>query len=299
MGGSTYSYSSRSIRAEHEGYAKKSMNEIFTQNQVRRIHESMDPKNALLRESRDSENHPNSLPIIIALDVTGSMRNIPHMLIKDGLPTLVSQVIQRGILDPQILFLAIGDHECDRYPLQVGQFESGDVEMDLWLTRTYLEGGGGGNAGESYHLAYYYAANHTVTDSWEKRGNKGLLFTIGDEPCLKTLPDRSIIELMGGGTQYTTQNVDELLKKASEKYEIFHIHVMEGSAGVRSVGAWKALLGQRCIEVNRSEDIPKVIAETILMNGNYQISTDNLVIPSQDVTSSATKTYQSSEEIIL
>lgn len=147
MGGTFYSNSNRTLRAESLGYHKKSVNEIFVQNQKRMIHEQMEPSKVFIRESRDSDNHPNSLPIIIALDLTGSMGRIPHDLVKDGLPKIMGGIIQNGIPDPQVLFLGVGDHECDKAPLQVGQFESGDEELDLWLTRTYIEGGGGGNGG--------------------------------------------------------------------------------------------------------------------------------------------------------
>lgn len=39
-----------------------------------------------VRECRDSEEHPETTPIIIALDVTGSMGRIPHDLVKNQLP---------------------------------------------------------------------------------------------------------------------------------------------------------------------------------------------------------------------
>jgi hypothetical protein len=77
-----------------------------------------------IRESRDSTDHPNALPIILALDVTGSMGSIPHYLVKEGLPHLMDGIIQKGFPDPQVLFLGIGDHECDdvqqphRHPLR-------------------------------------------------------------------------------------------------------------------------------------------------------------------------------------
>src|SRR5690606_5631209 len=98
-----------------------------------------------------------------------------------------------------VLFLAIGDHETDSAPLQVGQFESGDAELDLWLTRTWLEGKGGANSGESYLLAWYFASKFTKLDSLDKRGQKGFLFTIGDEPGLSILPKRAINEIMNDG----------------------------------------------------------------------------------------------------
>jgi len=271
MGGTFYSSETRSVRASTLGYHTKSANQIFEQNQKRVIHESMIPKTALLRESRDSENHPNSVPIILALDLTGSMGSIPHYLVKDGLPNMMETIIKNGVLDPQILFLGVGDHEHDRYPLQVGQFESGDLELDLWLTRTYIEGGGGSNGGESYLLAWYFASKHTVTDAWEKRGQKGFIFTIGDEPSLTRLPNRVVSELMGVQTQ--TSYVDrQLLEMAQEKYDVYHLHVMEGSAGRRSLSYWTELLGDNCIQVNDHRDISKVIAEIVVNNTGKNIS---------------------------
>lgn len=263
MGNTSYSVSSRVSRATSEGYFTKSANQIFTQNLKREIHESMDPKNIKIREARDSATHPNTLPIIIALDVTGSMREIPHSLIKDGLPNIMDGIIQRGIKDPALLFLAIGDTEADRYPLQVGQFESGDLELDTWLTRTYLEGGGGSNAGESYLLAWYFAAKHTVTDSFEKRGQKGFLFTIGDEPCLKTLPKNVIKELMTESPAQGTMDAKDLLAEAQKTYNVYHLHIMEGSAGVSSLKYWKDLLGQNCIQVDHHEKVAEAIMKIV------------------------------------
>ena len=274
MGGSFYSFSDRSLRASSLGYHSKSADQIFEQNQKRRIHESMEPEKALIRESRDSENHPNSVPIILALDVTGSMGKIPHYLVKDGLPNMMANIIQRGVLDPQILFLAVGDHECDRYPLQVGQFESGDAELDLWLTRTYIESGGGGNEGESYLLAWYFGANHTVTDAWEKRRQKGFIFTIGDEPCLRSLPNSVVNEIMGQKPQSSFTEKD-LLQKAQERYNVYHLHIMEGSAGRRSLGYWKELLGDNCIQVNNHQDVSKVLADIVVQNVDNSIILEN------------------------
>ena len=298
MGWTSYSHESRSVRATTLGYHTKSADDIFIQNRKGEIHESMDPKKALLREARDSEAHPHSLPIIIGLDETGSMRKIPHELVKDGLPNMVGNLIQRGVQDPAILFLGIGDHECDSAPLQVGQFESGDEELDLWLTRTWLEGRGGGNAGESYFLAWYFAAKHTITDALEKRGEKGFLFTIGDEPCLKTLPKNAIDELMGPGSEKNYTDV-ELLEMAQEKYEVFHIHVMEGSNGHYSLGYWEKLLGQRCIQVDDYTKVGEVIADTIVSHFESRVSHDTLASPVLSDKGDDTDNTSSPEEMIL
>jgi hypothetical protein len=261
MGGTRYDLGARLSRATAAGYGSKSASEIFTQNSLGMAHESMNPNGITFREARDSEVHPNTVPIILGLDVTGSMGHIPHELIKDGLPKLMGGIIQGGVPDPALLFLGIGDHECDSYPLQVGQFESGDQELDMWLTRTYIEGGGGGNAGESYLLAWYFAAFHTKTDAFEKRGQKGLLFTVGDEPNLPTLPASAIKEIMGQGQQTYTHL--ELLKAAQERYEVYHISVLHSDQAIRANVAWKELLGQNCLSIEDHKEIPNVIKKII------------------------------------
>lgn len=296
MGNSSYSYSDRLNRSISAGYHSKSKDEIFTQNKERKIHESMSPRGVVFRESRDSEAHPNTVPIQLYLDVTGSMGHIPHDMIKDGLPTLMSTLIQRGVPDAALMFGAIGDHECDRHPLQIGQFESGDAELDMWLTRTYLEGGGGGNAGESYLLAWYFAANHVKTDAFDKRKKKGFVFTIGDEPCLRSLPVSAIKESMGDSAQgQSTVSREELLAAAQTQNHVFHIHLNHG--GRTCDRAWKEMLGDRLIEINDYRDVSKVIAETII----DVLSKESNVVSINETEQSSKKSENSSteEEIIL
>lgn len=264
MGGHSYSVNLRSVRASTQGYATKHIDDIFEQNKKREIHESMDPKGAKMREARDSDVHPNSLPIIIALDVTGSMGRIPHQLIKEGLPKLVSGITEKGIPDPAVLFLAIGDSKYDSFPLQVAQFESGDEQLDMWLTRTYLEGGGGGNNGESYSLAWLFGAYHTVTDNWEKRHQKGFLFTIGDEHCHSTISAHELKEVMGENSEKTL-NSAELLREAQKKWNVYHLHLTE-SGGEGTIGSWKELMGKNCVEVKDYNDIPNVISGIVTAN---------------------------------
>jgi hypothetical protein len=262
MGGGGYSISSRTLRTESLGYATKSTQEIF---QSKSINSSMSPYGVVLRESRDSIEHPESMSIILGLDVTGSMGSVPHFLVKEGLPAIMGRIIDSGIKDPQLLFLGIGDHECDRSPLQVAQFESSDELLDKWLTDVYLEGGGGGNEGESYLLAWYFAGYHTSIDCFEKRGQKGFLFTIGDEPTLKRVPKDKVKGLMGDG-QYEDFSYDKLLEKAQEQYHVFHLHIKQTNAGSRqsTIDGWKQILGDNLIVVENRNDVSKVISDTIL-----------------------------------
>jgi hypothetical protein len=262
MGYGHYSVDNRLQRSARLGYHTKSRDEIFSQ---RSINNAMNPYNIKIRESRDSPKHPNSLSIILGLDVTGSMGSIPHFLVQNGLPQIMGKIIQSGVADPQILFLGIGDHQCDTSPLQVGQFESSDELLDQWLTDVYLEGGGGGNEGESYLLAWYFASFHTSIDCYEKRHQKGLLFTIGDEPVLKKLPARDLQNIMGDG-QYADFSANALLEKSSERYNVFHIHVKETMAGKRqeTIDGWKQLMWDNLIIAEHHAEISNIIADTVL-----------------------------------
>jgi len=268
MGSGRYSFASRTARATSLGYDTKSVHEIFTKSKM--IPE-MDPKGVTLRDSRDSEEHPNSLAIILALDVTGSMGSIPHYLVKEGLPNIMVNIINKGIKDPQLMFMGIGDHEYDRAPLQIGQFESSDELLDYWLTNVYLEHGGGPNLGESYLLAWMFAGLYTSIDCLEKRRQKGFLFTIGDEPVLRSLPYRATQKIMGAG-QYPDYTHTELLEKAQEKYNVYHFHLKQGSNGrTQSVmDGWKKLMGDNLIVIEDKKEVNEKITEIVTSNTNEE-----------------------------
>ncbi len=245
-----------------KSYANKTREQIF---QSRRLDPEMDPRSVHLRESRDSEEHPESLSIIVGLDVTGSMGFVPVELVKNTFPHLMDNVMQAGIEHPQVLFLGLGDHECDQAPLQIGQFESSTELLDKWLTKVYLEGGGGGNAGESYHLAYLAAARHTAIDCWDKRKQKGFLFTIGDEPCLRILPGYTINALTPD-TQGQTIGIEKLLQEAQERYHVFHLHVAHNAMAKMSgrYAGWKELLGDNFIMIEDYTQVASKIASLVV-----------------------------------
>jgi len=266
MGGGTYSATSSIAR--ETTYSTMAASDIFTK---REIDIKMIPSGTI-RECCDSEEHPETIPVIIALDVTGSMGMIPENFIKESMSKMMGSLYSDGFKDSQVLFIGIGDHECDRAPIQVGQFEADDQIMDKWLKNIYLEGGGGGNDGESYLLAWYYAAFHTKIDSFEKRGKKGFLVTVGDEPTLKTLPVEVQKEIFGENGQYTSMTSDEILKKAEEKYNVFHLHIKETRSGsmVHVQDGWKQLLKNNVIMVDSYKDIPGIISDLISVNSEHK-----------------------------
>ena len=135
--------------------AGKSAAGIYTSRSVK---PEFDPKGIPMRESRDSDDHPNSNAIIIGLDVTGSMSDILEGVAKK-LNVLVTEILDRKpVTDPQIMFNAIGDAMCDSTPFQATQFES-DIRIAEQLTQLYFERGGGGNMFESYPPRLVFCGN--------------------------------------------------------------------------------------------------------------------------------------------
>lgn len=234
---------------------------IFTS---KAIHSDMDPKNLTVRESRDSDTHPKSLAVMLFLDVTGSMGMIPVSLVKGEFAQVMDIMYKHNIPDPQVLIGAIGDHIVDRSPLQVGQFESGNDELDKWLTSMHIEGGGGGQCYESYGLAYLVAARHTSIDCWEKRQEKGFIFTVGDEAPWDKY-DASRLKTLMGYTQAEDLSIEMLLAEAQRTYNVFHIHVQEGSYrdSPAVLDPWRKLLGERCLLLDDYHSIAELIASTV------------------------------------
>jgi hypothetical protein len=261
MGGPRYNVASAYTSRDVKKSFTKTIDQNFTQNKLRKAHNLMKSQGIILRESRDNEQNPLTIPIIFVMDLTGSMGSIPQHLIQDGLPKLVGGIIQKMTnMSPAILFLGVGDHECDDEPLQVGQFESGDKQLDMWLERTYLEGGGGGNDGESYGLAHYFAAFHTATDHWDKRGKKGILITVGDEPNLRDYPASALKGIMGSGQHGYTDL--QLLEAAQEKWEVYHINPKQDFRGADRY--WKQFLGDHYLQNNDYKEIPKMVTNLVL-----------------------------------
>lgn len=225
-------------------------NEIFRGS--RDIDPLMDPRRIGVREARDSEHHPASVPIIVAFDVTSSMGHIPTKFATELLGRLMRLLVERGwVRDPQILFAAIGDAVSDRAPLQVGQFESG-LEMDMWLTRLWLEGMGG-DIPESYSLVHWFAAHHTATDAWERRGKRGWLFTIGDAPNKPLLPVH--VRRVFGKLPEGPVSDAEAFRAAAERYRLCHLVVKPENATAVDLH-WREHLGDAA--VHQLDDVTSI-----------------------------------------
>ncbi|WP_157501043.1 hypothetical protein [Lewinella sp. 4G2] len=270
-------WSNSTYNAYQKRYAGKSRDQLFTANHHRRIDPALDPFRLGKRESRDSDDHPNSLAIGLFLDVTGSMGMVPEDLVRNQLGALMDTMIKAGVDDPQIMFSAIGDQYSDRAPLQVGQFESSTELINEALKKLFLEGGGGGSGEESYQLAWHVAANHTSIDCFEKRGKKGFLFTVGDERSHHIAEGELLSRLYGYERTPANRSAAELLAKAQEQYHVFHIHI--NSTGYRNnknvFGYWKELLGKRFIPLDDHTKLGELIANIVAVVSQAE-STDTL-----------------------
>lgn len=261
MGSGTFDAGAyRSFTASTAG---KTTDQIYSS---RKMDSKLDPKGVRLRESRDSADNPQSTPVIVALDVTGSMGMISDVIAREGLGTLFTSILDREpITNPHVMFMGIGDANCDQAPLQVSQFEA-DKRIIEQLTQLYLEHGGGGNNFESYNLAWYFAAFHTAHDSYEKRAKRGYLFTVGDEEAPQALTRDQIKRYLGDDIQADI-STQEVLELAQRTYDVFHIVIKEGSHARyhldRVMDSWRPLLGQRVIPLSDHTKLAETIVSAI------------------------------------
>lgn len=254
-------YSQVAHEALLKGRASIPVQQVFKQHSC---HPLMNPKGVKLRESRDSADHPASLGIVFALDVTGSMGEIPRLLATQQLPIFMKTLLECQIPDPQLLFMAVGDAISDEAPLQVGQFESTAELMDQWLTWSYLEGHGGGTGQESYELGLYFLAMHTEMDCMVKRKKRGYLFMTGDEIPYPTL-SRHVVESVIGDRLDEDLPCEEVVAELQKSYIPFFI-IPDPNRAKRCERRWRDLLGDHVLCLDAPADVCFVTAGAILIS---------------------------------
>lgn len=261
MGNGNYS------AAAHQALLKNRTNipteQVFRQ---RECHPLMNPYGVKVRESRDGGDHPESRGIVFALDVSGSMGEIPRLMATQQLPNFMKVLVDCQVRDPQVLFMALGNATSDSAPLQVGQFESTAELMDQWLTWTYLEGHGGGE-GESYDLAFYFLATHTEMDCMVKRNKRGYLFMTGDETPFNTL-SRHIVEKIVGDELDEDIPMEEVIAEVQKTFIPFFI-IPDYMRAKRCERRWRDLLGDHVICLESPVDVCYVSAGAILISEGH------------------------------
>lgn len=214
---------------------------------ARKVHEMLDPKRIntngdKVRECLDSDEHPVTLPVVVAFDETASMGDVPRRL-QASLATLKGVTLRAGLIDAQLCFGAYGDAaNAEVAPVQIGHFESG-LEMEEWLNNMYLEGNGGGNGGETAALLLWFLATHSKLDSIDKRGKKGYIFLTGDEITLNVTPE--MVKTYIDEDIESTLTPEQVVAMVREYYEVYFLLVDNSTAKwQRSEAFWTNLLGE-------------------------------------------------------
>lgn len=187
-----------------------------------------DPRFIEKRESRDSDDSPESTPIILGFDVTGSMGFLAAEIAKNSLNKTITEIYDKQpVTNPHVMCAAFT--EPFRVPkagaLQVTQFEA-DIRVVEQLLDLKVRFGG--NTYSYDDLVWYFASRHTEIDCYNKRGKKGFIFCIGDEVCGFQNGDRlSAAEIRATFNDEIPVDqhiaLKELYDETSRKYEIFHI----------------------------------------------------------------------------
>ncbi len=182
----------------------------------------VDPKGRV-RECFDSDDKPETTPIVVVLDSTAS-RGADMVIFYQKLPLLIGEVIARNyVKNPSLSIAAIGDAtDGDKVPIQVGQFES-DSRLDEVLKAIYLEKGGGGTGFESYELAAFFYARRSRLHSMIKRHKKGKIFFAADEQAYPNVSKEQVKQYLGVDipADIPTVKIFQELQKLYDVYIIF------------------------------------------------------------------------------
>lgn len=229
MGSGSWTTSSFRSYATTKGYnttADGSISGSYSNQEMfksKKLDPALDPKN-VIRECCDTEEHPNTIPVILALDVTGSMGDAAVEVAKKL--NVIMTKLYENVTDVEFMVMGIGDLAYDSYPIQASQFES-DIRIAEQLDKIYFEFGGDGNGYESYTAAWYFGSRHTKLDCL-KRGRKGIIITMGDEQLNPYLPKTGhwcgLAAATGDDVQADIETSD-LYEEAFQKFNIYHLDV--------------------------------------------------------------------------
>ena len=266
----TYATSAKGVSLDSVGsiVGDYTAQEMFKQD---RIAPELNPYN-VIRECRDTEEHPETKPVILALDVTGSMGEASVKVAKEL--NVIMENIYKKVKDVEFLIMAIGDLAYDSAPIQASQFES-DIRIAEQLDKVYFEGGGGGNAYESYTAAWYFGLKHCSLDCW-KRGKKGIIITLGDEPLNPYLPHAALSKVTGDSLQADVET-DALYEEVVKKFDVFHLAVDDKETSYR----WREeeieitftnLLGDSHYRVVNLNNLANAIADIVIGSAGERVN---------------------------
>ena len=251
MGFGSYSASDWSkLKSSRNLSNTQSVEEIFKRTAC---NPKFDPQFIGTRECFDSKEHPNTMPIVVGLDVTASMGYLAVEVATKALNEFIMKLYSTGAVeDPALMCAAYGDYE-DISPLQVTQFES-DIRIAEQLLELYFENHGNGEVVPT--CLWEFLSRHTNIDAVNKRLKKGFLFTIGDSANIrKDSVAETIKRVVGDDVPGATR--ESILDEVCQKFHVFHI--MIGGEGNKDILVGKKML----ISPSDIENIPEIIISAI------------------------------------
>ena len=201
-------------------------------------------------------------PIVVAVDVTGSMKTLPQ-LIFEKLCLLYNEVLfflpEELKESCEISFTAIGDAYTDSYPLQITDFGKG-FELDKNIKSLYPEGGGGGQARESYELTAYFYAKHCEMPNILVKPRPLFIF-IGDEGFYSKVNRGHIMNLIGDKPK-TDLIAKDIFDDLKSKFDVYILRVEYGGDAEEGIHKmWKEVLGSERVLMLKE---PRRVVDTIL-----------------------------------
>lgn len=248
MGAGTFSLSDYSSYSTSRGaFYDSSTGRVTGQSFIaHKLDSSLNPRNFEVRECCNTEEHPNTIPVILALDVTGSM-GAACSETAAALGIIMTNLYDK-FKDVEFCVMGIGDLAYDNAPIQMSQFES-DIRIAEALDKIYMEHGGGGNGYESYTAAWYMGLKRTKLDAFDKQGRKGIIITMGDEPLNPYLP-KDFLNACIVAEEEKDVETPALFRETLKKFDIFHIAVDDESSSCeyykeKIKNSWGQIIGRR------------------------------------------------------
>jgi hypothetical protein len=180
-------------------------------------------------------------PLIIAVDVTGSMASWPFEIF-DRLPLLFNTLSQYRP-DLEICFAAIGDGAVDQWPLQVTSFASG-FDLEQQLGALYGEGGGG-DAPESYGLFSRWVNTHVQIPNAQE---KPFMIVFGDITMHPKTPRAQVKGILGDDS-FGIGDFDALndWRETAQRWNTWFLRRPNGKRGDDVDKQWAKAIGEQKI----------------------------------------------------
>jgi len=123
-----------------------------------------------------------------------------------------------------------------------------------------------GNGYESYTAAWYMGSRHCKLDCW-KRGKKGIIITLGDEPLNPYLPREALNRATGDSVEADVETKD-LYPEVTEKFDVYHIVVTDGGSsyswhkqGIKN--SWPEYLDEEHLKYAKIDNLAEMVSEII------------------------------------